>query len=103
MSNENEWKHLGPRQGSNYRQFFVKGRRIRAETLYRETVGEEPSTPEEVARDYDVPLEAVLEAIDYSIKNEDLLNQELDEDWADIRARGLDKPPYVPADYQPDQ
>ena len=41
---------LGPKPGSNYRQLFVNGR-IRAEILYRETVGQEPLTPEEVARE----------------------------------------------------
>lgn len=101
MSESNSYQHLERRQASNYRQFFVKGRRIRAETLYRETVGIDPRTPEEVARDFEVPLEAVLESIHYCEHNEDLLRQERDEDWADIRARGLDKPPLVPRDYKP--
>jgi hypothetical protein len=25
MTDTNEYKHLGPREGSNYRQFFIKG------------------------------------------------------------------------------
>jgi hypothetical protein len=84
------------------KQLYVKDRRIRAEVLYRETVGEEPRTPEEVARDFEVPLEAVLESIDYCVKNEDLLRQERDEDLAWIRAKGLDKPPLVPPDFRPE-
>ncbi len=55
-----------------------------------------------MARDFGVPVEAVVEAIDYCQRNEDLLRQEREEDLADIRARGLDKPPYVPADYKPE-
>src|SRR4029077_9136448 len=54
--------HLAPREGSAYQQYFVRGRNLRAETLYRAIVGPEPMTPDEVARDYDVPLEAVREA-----------------------------------------
>jgi hypothetical protein len=102
MNEETRYKYLGLWRGSNYRQFFYKGRKIRAETLYRETVGREPRTPQEVAEDYDVPVEAVLEAIDYCTRNEDLLRQEREAEAALIRARGLDKPPYVPPDYRPE-
>ena len=56
-------KYLKAKPGSNYRQLFINGR-IRTEVLYRETVGREPRTPEEVARDYGLPVEAVLDAID---------------------------------------
>ena len=61
--NEHQYKFLEARPCSNYRQLFIKGRKIRAEVIYRETVGEEPQTLEEVARDYNIPLEAVQEAI----------------------------------------
>jgi len=102
MTNSNGYQYLERRPGSNYRQLFVKGRHIRAEVLFRETVGVDPRTPEEVARDFDVPLPAVLESIHYCEHNEDLLRQERDEDLADMRARGLDKPPLVPADFKPE-
>jgi hypothetical protein len=102
MCEQCQYKYLGPRS-SNYQQYFVKGRGgLRAETLYRHTVGLEPRTPEEVAKDYDLPVEAVLEAIRYCIENEALLREERDKELAHIRARGLDKPPYVPPDYKPD-
>jgi hypothetical protein len=38
---------------------------------------------------YDVPVDAVLEAIDYCTHNEELLRQEREEDLADLRTRGL--------------
>ena len=102
MSEPKQYRFLEPRPGSNYRQLFLKGKRIRAEVLYRETIGREPRTPEQVATDYNVPLEAVLEAIDYCLHNEDLLRQERDHEAQRIRATGLDKPPLVPADYRPE-
>ncbi len=46
-------------------------------------------TPDEVARDYDVPVEAVREAIHYCTHNAALLQQEREEDWAESRSRGL--------------
>src|SRR3989442_1479657 len=53
MSEQNQYRFLEPRPCSNYRQLFIKGRRIRAEVLYRQTVGEDPRTPEQVADDED--------------------------------------------------
>jgi len=99
---EGEYKYLAPWRGSSYRQYFYKERKIRAEVLYRETVGTGPRSPEQVARDFDVPVEAVYEAIHYCTYNEDLLRREREEELEDIRKRGLDKPPHVPPDYKPE-
>ena len=100
MCEECQYKYLGPWRGSNYRQYFYKERKIRAEVLYRETVGLEPRTPEEVAKDYDVPVEAVLEAIHYCTHNEELLRQERERELEKIRADGRDKYPYAPPGYK---
>jgi hypothetical protein len=97
MTDANGYRYLGPELGSHYRQFVVTGRGVRAATLYYETLGDDARTPQEVADDFDVPLEAVLESIRYCQENAALLRQEYDEDTESIRARGYDKPPYVPA------
>jgi uncharacterized protein (DUF433 family) len=86
------YQHLEPRPGSNYRQWFLKGRRIRAAVVDEAIHGPDPFTPEEFAREYQVPLEAVLEALDYVARNRVLIEQERDREAADIRARGLDGP-----------
>jgi hypothetical protein len=97
---EPEYRYLAPRPGSNYRQYYLKDRRkIRAEILYRMTVGPEPRSSEQVAIDYKVPVEAVREAIEYCVRNESLLREERDRETEWIHALGLDRPPYVPADY----
>jgi hypothetical protein len=95
-----EYKYLKSKPGSNYRQLFVNGR-IRAEILYRETVGLEPLTPEEVAREYNLPVEAVVEAIEYCRRNQELLNEERARETARIRSAGRDKWPYCPQDAGP--
>ena len=69
------YQHLEHRPSSNYQQLWVKGRHMRAEILYRLTVGSEPQTPQEVAQDYDLPLEVVQEAIEYAVQNQDLLDE----------------------------
>ena len=94
--NGHEYKYLESRPGSNYRQLFYRGRGLFAQTLYRETVGIDPRTPEEVAKDFDVPLEAVLEAIQYCTQNEELLREEREETDRRIKNKGLDRPPYSP-------
>ena len=88
-----DYIYLAPRERSAYQQYFVKGRNLRAETLFRATVGPERMTPEDAARDYDLPVEAVREAIDYCLRNAVLLQREREEDWAESQARGLVAPP----------
>ena len=95
------YKYLKSKPGSNYRQLFVNGR-IRAEVLYRETVGPEPLTPEQVASEYGVPVESVREAVDYCVHNKQLLDEERAREEARIKAAGRDKWPYAPRDYKPE-
>ena len=68
-----DYQHLEPRPGSNYRQLFLKGRRIRAAVVHEAVHGPDPYTPEEFASDYDVPLDAVIEALDYAERNRSLI------------------------------
>ena len=96
-----EYKYLGRRTGSNYEQFFFKGRGLRAEVLYRQTIGIDPRTPQQVAEDFDVPLDAVLEAIHYCTHNEDLLRRERERDIENLRRRGLLTPPPALAAEKP--
>ena len=101
MSEPVRYKYLQPKRGSRYQQLAVNGR-IRAEVLFRETIGQEPLTAEEVAREYDLPVQAVLEAIDYCVKNRELLDEERDREEAWIRATSHDKWPYAPRRSEPD-
>ncbi len=83
------FQYIGPRAASGYRQFFVNGTRTRAETIYRYVVGPDGQTPEQVAADCDMPLEVVVECIEYCEQNRDLLQEEAAADWHDLAARGL--------------
>ncbi len=97
MSPTTEYRYLVPRSGSNYQQLFVRGsRKIRAEVLYRLTVGPEPRTPEEVAVDYDLPAEAVHEAIHYARNHESLLRTEREREEQAVRKLLLNQPPAAP-------
>jgi hypothetical protein len=100
MAERVAYKYLKPKPGSNYRQLFVNGR-IRAEILYRETVGVEPLTPDEVAGEYGLPVEAVVEALDYCVRNQDLLDAERAREAARIKAAAREQWPYAPRDFRP--
>ena len=83
------YKHLEPRPDSNYRQLFLKGRRIRAAVVYETIHGPDPCTPEQFAEEFRVPLEAVHQALDYVADNLSLIQEERQREVDDIRARGL--------------
>ncbi|MBI4603946.1 MAG: hypothetical protein HY721_18480 [Planctomycetes bacterium] len=60
------YKFLAPDPSSSYLQLAIKGTRILARTVYGQHVNtEEPRTAEQLASDFGLPLEAVLEAIAY--------------------------------------
>lgn len=72
------WKYLAPKPKSSYKQLFVRGTRISVRTLYGLSANTEPMTPEEIAREFNLPVEAVLESIGYCESNP----PELLEDYA---------------------
>jgi uncharacterized protein YcsI (UPF0317 family) len=80
MPHDKHWKWLERDRFSSLRQLSVKDRRIRALTLYRLTVGEDAQTPKEAAENYDVPLEAVLEAIEYCESDPPEIRQDFEEE-----------------------
>lgn len=61
-----QWKYLERNPRSSYRQLSIKGTKIHARTLYgRYMSAEEPQMIEEIAADWNLPIEAVREAIAY--------------------------------------
>src|SRR5438105_10872629 len=89
------YKYLAPKPKSVYRQLFVKDRRVSARTLYGMYVNEEmPMTPEEIAADYDLPLEAVREAIAYCESNPPEIAQDFAREEAWMEATGMNDPNY---------
>ncbi|HMF15095.1 MAG TPA: DUF433 domain-containing protein [Gemmataceae bacterium] len=87
------WKYLERRPGSSYEQLCIKGKRIWAWTLYCEFVNEKESrTPEQLARDFQIPLEAVQEAIDYCQSDPPELREDHRKDDILAEAIGMNDP-----------
>jgi uncharacterized protein (DUF433 family) len=94
-STSKHWVYLDRKPGSLYKQLFIKGRNIAARTLYGHYASEEePRTPEQIASDYELPLEAVREAIAYVESNPPELHQDWLADEALEEATGMKDPEY---------
>ena len=89
------WKFLESRPKSSYKQLFVKGLRLPARTIYGQYVNdEEPRTAEELAVDYDLPLEVVKEAIAYCETDPPEILEDWTRDQALMEAMGMKEPGY---------
>jgi uncharacterized protein (DUF433 family) len=91
------WKYLARKPGSSYRQLFVKGSRIAARTLYGYyTPGEDwpGMTVEELAADFNLPVEAVREAIAYCESDPPEIRADHAMEEALMEATGMNDPDY---------
>ena len=88
------YQYLSRKPKSLYRQLFVKDRWIAARTLYGMSLGEDAMTPEEIAADYNLPLEAVLEAIAYCQSNPPEIAEDYAAEEAAMEASGMNDPNY---------
>jgi hypothetical protein len=102
MAEQAGYKYLKPKAGSNYRQLFVNGR-IRVEIIYRETIGLEPLAPDDVAKEHGLPVHAVLEAIDYCLHNQELLDADRARESARMKAAGRDQRTYSSSNSKPEE
>lgn len=69
------WKHLERRPHRWRRQLYMKGRNMTARQLAGRVLANE-WTPEAGARDYNLPVEAVQEALEYTRQEQALLEYE---------------------------
>jgi uncharacterized protein (DUF433 family) len=95
----NPWVFLAPKPRSQYEQLFVKERNIAAWTLYSMSVGNEQEpglTPEAIAADYDLPIDAVREAIRYCESNPPEIRADWEADEALAATTGMNDPRRLP-------
>ncbi len=89
------YKYLVRKPKSVYKQLFIKDRWIAARTIYGKYAREEsPMAPEQIAGDYDLPIEAVQEAIAYCESNPRELAEDYAREEAVMAATGMNDPNY---------
>jgi len=90
-----QYQYLERNPKSNYKQLFVKGTRIRARILYGHYMSEEePMTPEAIAADYGLPVEAVRESIAYCDSDPVDIREDVAHEEAMMEATGMNDPDY---------
>ena len=90
-----DYRYLAADQRSAYKQLRIKGRRLFARTIYGQYVnGEAPRTIEELAKDFNLPIEAIKEAIAYCQSDPPEIEQDFRMDEALATAAGMDDPNY---------
>ncbi len=88
------YTYLAPNPKSAYKQLFVKGTRIRARVLYGWYAGPEAMSPADIAREFNLPVEAVQEAIAYCESNPPELQEDHAREEALTEASGMNDPQY---------
>src|SRR6476646_4945661 len=90
-----QWVYLERDPKSSYKQLSIKGRRIRARTLYAAFVNEEePRSVPQIAADYNLPMAAVEEAIAYCQSNPPEIGEDFRREEAIAEASGMNDPAY---------
>jgi uncharacterized protein (DUF433 family) len=90
-----QWRYLAPNPKSAYKHLFIKGTRIRARVLYGLYMSaEEPMTPEEIAADYNLPAQAIQEAIAYCQTKPAEIDEDFQREERLMEATGMNDPDY---------
>ncbi len=74
-----QWQYLEKRSHPWRQQLYIKGRRVKASVIYSDMIVNE-ETPEEAAENWDLPLAAISEVIEYCQSHQELLKQEAAEE-----------------------
>ncbi len=89
-----QWKHLESRPHPWRKQLYIKGRKLKAFTVWSDMIAND-LTPEDVADSKELPLQAVYEAIEYCQTHQELLKLEADEERRYLEERGISVEPRV--------
>ncbi|MGK7878350.1 MAG: hypothetical protein AB4426_35120 [Xenococcaceae cyanobacterium] len=74
-----EWQYLEKRPHPWRKQLYLKGKRVKASVIYSDMIVND-ETPEEAADNWDLPLAAISEVIQYCESHQELLKQEAAEE-----------------------
>jgi len=87
METEVTYQHLEPRPHPWRQILWIKGRNMHVWHLVA-TILREGETPEETAKNFGLPVEAVREALNYYQRNKALVDAETEEEGKRVQAKG---------------
>jgi uncharacterized protein (DUF433 family) len=85
---QNSYRYLEWRPHRWRKTPYIKGRRIWVWHVIWQMKANN-MTPEEIAQDFGLPVEAVYEALDYYEKNRELLEAEVEEERRRLKEHGI--------------
>jgi uncharacterized protein (DUF433 family) len=83
-----KWQYLESRPDSWKKQLYIKGKRIKANVIYSDLLVNK-MTLEEAAENWDLPLSAISEVIEYCESNQELLKEEALEGRKRLEQKGV--------------
>jgi len=83
-----QWQYLEKRPHPWRQQLCFQGRRLKAFDVWSDMIVND-MTPQEAALNWELPLAAIYEAIDYCERNQQLLKQEAEEERHRLEAKGI--------------
>ena len=89
-----QWQYLESRPDSWRQQLYFKGKRLKAFDVWMDMMVNR-ETPQEAAENWDLPLDAVMEAIEYCKTNQELLRKEAEQERRYLEERGISLEPKV--------
>ena len=75
QSTKTQWQYLEPHKKSWRKQLYIKGTRIKASVIYSDMIVNE-MTEADAVYNWDLPLKAIQEVIEYCQTHQELLRQE---------------------------
>ena len=88
MTTEATYRHLERRSDKRSRELFIRGTGIRASTVWHDRYVSRLH-PSRIAKDRDLPVEAVYEALAYCQENWEFICQEKDLERQRLEQRGF--------------
>ena len=86
------WQYLVSRPHAWRKQLYIKGRKLLASTIWRDMTANQMS-PEQAAKNWDLPLSAIYEAIHYCQNHQEILKLEADEERYRLEVKGVQVEP----------
>ncbi len=83
-----QWQYIEPRPDSWRKQLYLKGTRIKASVIYSDMIVNE-MTEADALYNWDFPLEAIHEIIEYCQTHQELLQSEALEERRRLEAKGV--------------
>ncbi|MGB3265964.1 MAG: hypothetical protein WBA89_18630 [Microcoleus sp.] len=86
------WQYLIARPHPWRKQLYIKGRKLLASSICRDMTANQMSA-EQASENWDLPLDAIYEVIDYCENNQELLKLEAEEERYRLEVKGVQLEP----------